>query len=68
MSWISEEDWAAAAEPGPDKTTLVIVADPDLGTIAEVTGPDGTRAYGADGGRSGSTSFVSSFAPHRSHA
>ncbi|MDN3356065.1 hypothetical protein [Actinomadura sp. DC4] len=46
--WLSEAAWAA--QPQPDALHLRIVHDPDIGTLAELTTPDGRRFYGFDAG------------------
>jgi hypothetical protein len=51
--WISSDAWARALD-NPDREAVSItvsVADPDLGTIALATLPDGREFYGADSPR-----------------
>lgn len=47
-SWIPATTWEAQLRP--DALHWTIVQDPDLGTLAELTTPDGRRFYGCDPG------------------
>jgi hypothetical protein len=49
--WIPEHIWQQT--PRPDADHYEIVYDEDLGSIAQLTTPDGTVTYGADSGRGG---------------
>lgn len=46
--WIPEHVWQQT--PRPDADHYEIVYDEDLGSIAQLTTPDGTVSYGADPG------------------